>query len=134
MKKLAVCLILILFLLTGCDIVQSVFDTKLSWQIDEPGEMTWQVAIDYCQNLTLNNKTDWRLPNIKELTSLIDYSKHNPAVDITMFRKIFTSYYWSSSACANDTNNAWLVHFYGGDVSYDNKSNSSHVRCVRGGQ
>lgn len=52
---------------------------KLEWQ-NSYAEGTikqaiWQEALDYCENLTLDNKSDWRLPNINELRSIVDYSK-----------------------------------------------------------
>ena len=42
--------------------------------------------------------------------------------------------YWSSSAYANNTNNAWNVNFNNGHVNNNNKNNDNHVRLVRGGE
>ncbi|MBF0238256.1 MAG: DUF1566 domain-containing protein [SAR324 cluster bacterium] len=78
--------------------------------------------------------TDWRLPNRNELQSLVDYSKSNPAIDTTAFSNTNSSYYWSSTANAYSTSNAWYVNFYNGYVYYGNKTYSYYVRCVRGGQ
>ena len=38
----------------------------------------WSNSISYCEALTLGNRSDWRLPNINELGSIIDYTKSNP--------------------------------------------------------
>lgn len=47
---------------------------------------------------------------------------------------ITSSNYWSSTTNANNTSNAWNVNFNNGNTNNNNKSNSKHVRCVRGGE
>ncbi len=87
---------------------------------------------------------DWRIPNVKELQSIIDYENFSPAVASafntncggnTVFTGSCTaaSNYWSSSTFANDSGGAWGVVFYNGYVDTDDKSNPRHVRAVRGG-
>ena len=50
-------------------------------------------------------------------------------------KKGFTSNrYWSSTTYASNTNRAWFVGFYYGYTYINDKSNNSHVRCVRSGQ
>ena len=44
-----------------------------------------------------------------------------------------SSYYWSSSPNANNSNNAWIVNFNNGNVNNNNKDNHNYVRCVRAG-
>ena len=41
---------------------------------------TWSDAIDYCEALELDGKKDWRLPNINELISIVNYDAGLPAV------------------------------------------------------
>ncbi|MBI5675717.1 MAG: SBBP repeat-containing protein [Nitrospirae bacterium] len=111
--------------------------TGLMWQQAEPGEMTWSDALNYCENLALppgSGQTDWRLPNIKELESITDDTRYDPAIDTTFFQiGAIWNFYWSSTTHANYTNYAWGVLFYDGYVSYYSKYDSSYVRCVRGG-
>jgi len=103
------------------------------WQTGEPGRMKWQAAMDYCQNLTLGGKNDWRLPNVDELETLVDRSKSRPAANKDIFPNIDLSYYWSATTSASNANHAWFVYFFYGGVGDDNKNSNNFVRCVRGG-
>lgn len=50
--------------------------TGLMWQKADNGEgYDWQEALNYAENLALANHSDWRLPNAKELQSIVDYSR-----------------------------------------------------------
>jgi hypothetical protein len=107
--------------------------TGLVWQQSEPGYMTWDSALSYCEGLSLGDKTDWRLPNIKELESITDDARANPAIDTSFFPGPYGNYYWSSSTIANSSNYAWFVGFFVGEVNPGySKSNDLYVRCVRG--
>lgn len=62
----------------------TIFDdeTGLTWQkSDDDITRTWQEALEYSENLTLANCTNWRLPNRKKLRSLVDRSRRDPAID-----------------------------------------------------
>ena len=76
------------------------------------GLLTWDGAVDYCNGLSLGGHTDWRLPNVRELQSLIDYSRLTPALPAGHpFTGVKSDYYWSSTTYASDTNGAMLVDF-----------------------
>ena len=111
-------------------------DTGLMWQQDTaPDTYSWGEALSYCENLTLANYTDWRLPNVNELQSIVDYSTYDPSINTTFFPNTVSDDYWSSTMYAYGPYFAWLVHFYYGAVSYDYGSNYGYyVRAVRGGQ
>jgi hypothetical protein len=112
---------------------------------------TWQTALDDVAQLNTNgtmngnncgdtsnegsHQTDWRLPNINELNSLVDFAHFNPSLPSGHpFTNVANSFYWSSSPYANYSDGAWGVNFgYGGD-SYSGKSSSYYVRAVRSGQ
>jgi len=88
--------------------------------------------------------TDWRLPNVRELQSLVHYGVYNPAVPNTAgtgkwtegqpFTGVQSSLYWSSTTFAIYTSFAWYVYLSYGYVLYDDKTFTGYVWPVRGGQ
>ncbi|MBF0117244.1 MAG: DUF1566 domain-containing protein [Desulfobacterales bacterium] len=78
---------------------------------------------------------DWRLPNIKELKSLIDYSKSLPALPSShLFSNIQSTSYWSSTTLSSNTDNAFYINLDYGSFEALSKTNSYYVLPVRGGQ
>ena len=111
-------------------------ETGLMWQQDESGAMTWEEALNYCEDLDLAGYEDWRLPNRNELQSIVDYTRFNPAMDRTAFPGAMSSGYWSSTTIPHpwDTHVARLVFFNNGGVSGYPKLDIFYVRAVRNGQ
>ncbi|MFA5924666.1 MAG: DUF1566 domain-containing protein [Methylococcaceae bacterium] len=109
--------------------------TGLVWQQQDDGQYRpWVTAISYCEGLTLAGQSDWRLPNIKELDSITDDSRVDPAID-PIFTAAKSTSYWSSTTYPGNSNVAWYVTFDGGGGSPNGvKGNYYYVRCVRGGQ
>ncbi|MBT4815363.1 MAG: DUF1566 domain-containing protein [Lentisphaerae bacterium] len=107
--------------------------TGLVWQQTGKSGSTWEDALDYAENLTLADRDDWRLPNIKELFSLVDVSQSRPAFDADKLAGTLTSAYWSSTSEANRTSRAWTVEMRYGLVEYADKTGMAAVRAVRGG-
>jgi hypothetical protein len=112
-------------------------DTGLMWQQEDDNiKRNWKFAVTYCENLNVSPSTysDWWLPNIKELRSIIDNSQFDPAIDSTAFPNTNSSHYWSSSTVFYNPVLAEIVNFSNGNYSSYDKANSYYVRCVRGGQ
>ncbi|MBF0538912.1 MAG: DUF1566 domain-containing protein [Nitrospirae bacterium] len=103
------------------------------------GAMNWQGALDYVACLNTANylgHTDWRLPNINELESLVNYGQANPSTWLNSqgFTNVRSTYYWSSTTLAVNTSYARNVIMGDGGVSYDYESGSHYVWPVRSGQ
>ncbi|HYA87786.1 MAG TPA: DUF1566 domain-containing protein, partial [Nitrospirota bacterium] len=103
------------------------------------GTLTWQGGLDYVSCLNTNSylgHTDWRLPNVNELESLIDASTSSPALPAGHpFTKVQASYYWSSTTYAGNTSLAFSVHVGAGYVYEYNKTTTNYyVWPIRSGQ
>lgn len=86
---------------------------------------------------TFAGQSDWRLPNIRELQTIVDRAVHSPAIDGDAFPTTSLDWTWSSSPSAKDSDKVWPVRFLIGYSDYsstDRKYTSSAVRLVRGGQ
>ncbi len=97
----------------------------------------WETAGAYCQGLqgasSFAGYSDWRLPNIRELMSIVNYENQRPAIDPTYFPNTVSDYYWSSTTYVPDSGLAWIVRFYNGAVDAGYKGGNNYVRCVRAG-
>jgi len=105
--------------------------TGLTWQkFDSQKGMTWEEALKYAENLTLGGHTDWRLPNAKELQSIVDYSRSLSKTDSPAISSVFQTtaisnenkvkdfpYFWSSTTHLDgpvpEKNAAYVAFGYG---------------------
>ncbi|MEE4240596.1 MAG: DUF1566 domain-containing protein [Desulfopila sp.] len=116
----------------------TVFDlsTGLTWQEQDDGNKRHHSDADtYCQELVLGGKSDWRLPYIKELQSIVDYRTSSPAIDLLSFPATQSGRYWSSDDDSHWPLYTWIVDFDTGAVWSSESTNASYakqyVRCVR---
>jgi len=108
-------------------------DRKLMWQDDKAvinNKMNWQQARKYCKNLNLAGFSDWRLPTIQELNTIIDLDRYNPAI-AKEFKNVKSERYWTNTSYAYNSDAAWRLNFKDGLDNGYNKYNSDYVRCVR---
>lgn len=114
------------------------------------GKVTWQHALDFVAGINAGTYpdcgagfTDWRLPNINELHSLVHYGFSDPALPNSAgtgqwaegnpFSNVQSYYYWSSTTLADFTSLAWLVDLNNGYVFSALGTYDYHVWWVRGG-
>ena len=103
--------------------------TGLIWQKNTASSLSWEDALAYCENLEYADLTDWRLPNKKELLSLLNYEFLSPCSD---FPDTPLGTFWSSSTYVGDVTKGWGIGFSSGDVYHWSKANLYKARCVRG--
>ena len=103
--------------------------------LNTPATMTWANAIINCEALTYATYSDWRLPNIKELQSIVNYGRLSPTIGESTLESPWVNTqsgdYWSSTTYAGDASYAWGADFYNGYVVGDGKTFEYYVRCVR---
>lgn len=97
---------------------------------------TWQQALQQAQNLNavgFAGAQDWRVPNIKELSSILERQCNNPAINLNIFPDNNLKFYWSSSSNTN-ADSAWVVSFMDSTDLPGDKSSRLRLRLVRSGQ
>ena len=78
--------------------------------------------------------TDWRMPSLRELKSLVDFSVAAPTINATYFPNTKVNWFWTANNNSSDSALAWIVFFNNGISLTGGKSSFSYVRLVRGGQ
>lgn len=107
--------------------------TKLMWQDDAAAKSTvksYEDAYTYCSELSLSGYTDWRLPAVNALESILNYGRFNPSINTT-FTNSASERYWSSSAYEGFGSDVWTVDFKNGYVQNASFTDTYYVRCVR---
>lgn len=86
------------------------------------------------------DQAGWRLPNVKELQTLVDKSQMAPSIDTSAFPGTPAVWFWTSTPVAFDSPLAWIVHFSNGGGVYlarrelYESGDGGGLRLVRGGQ
>ncbi len=99
---------------------------------------TWSEALQAAEDSQIAGYNDWRLPNVKELKSIVNEKCINPAINANIFPNTKPADYRTSSPSpyTEDKHDAFTVHFYNGN-NYSHPGINTykyHVRLVRGGQ
>ena len=97
--------------------------------------ISWNEALNSIKELNqseIYDYHDWKLPNRKELFSLMSHKTFNPSLPYDHpFINIFTGYYWTSTSCARLPKQAWYIHLGGARVFKGMKYASYMVWPVR---
>ncbi len=120
------------------------FDAASSSCTETVLKLTWEDAGNACSSLGSANyggSSDWRLPSIYELITIVDFGTNRPAINETHFpgtpledttedaEKYKSTIYWSSSEFRNPQS-AYVIYFEFGSVLYSPKVLPLYVRCV----
>ena len=118
----------------GSDVISDA-KTGLQWTRAPLGKpMNFSSAQKSCAECSIGGHKDWRLPTIDELLSIVDRSRHSPAMD-TEFFHCEGVWYWSSTPLASSPSDyAWIVNFSNGYASYSGHDYFGFVRAVRASQ
>ncbi|BAF73177.1 DUF1566 domain-containing protein [Sulfurovum sp. NBC37-1] len=108
--------------------------TNLMWE-DTPHvretKITQPRAKEYCSELQLGGYSDWRLPTIHELLTIVDYNRVSPAIPKAFSYIEDESFYWTSTRVADEDDAFWGVNFKRGASSKASEYYDRYVRCVR---
>jgi hypothetical protein len=113
---------------TGLQWLQDSVETPDDDLDGHPDPVTWCKAMEFCNDLVFADHSDWRLPNVRELQSLVDYGRFAPAI-APEFRLAGnrtaegnTVYdYWTSTSYIEDPKKAFAVRFQFGSVFFAQK-------------
>ncbi|KAF7788702.1 hypothetical protein PRUB_a1744 [Pseudoalteromonas rubra] len=95
-------------------------------------ELSWQQALQTASAQEFAGYSDWHLPNVKELASIVEHRCVKPSINETIFLETLEKNYWSSTTVEGTPANAWLFSFGDGKVSnVFNKSAQAYVRLAR---
>ncbi len=98
--------------------------------------LTWPEALDWVQRARRDaflGHDDWRLPNRRELRSLVSHEDTRPALPPGHpFEQVFAGWYWTGTTAAGAPAHAWYVDLYGGRMFFGGKDQSFMVLPVRG--
>jgi hypothetical protein len=125
----------------GGDLTVSDGVTGLEWQqVSDSGSVDWKDALGHCENLDFAGHTDWRLPDVVELSSLVDDKKTDPPAINTVYFAGFDpgAGYWTSTTSRATSSAAYVLYFNEqnstvgrGGVSAIVKTTSLRALCAR---
>ena len=145
-KFLLITILIIIFIYTGCGESSSavVSSKKSEFLVDDTTNLIWiddcstntitktlSQAQDYCDNLSVGENSDWRVPSLKELFTIVDVKSHNPSIKDN-FKYTTPLAYWSSDSYPLDNTIGMGVNFYDGSDGLSNKDTPRYIRCVSG--
>jgi hypothetical protein len=96
-------------------------------------KLSWKGALKYAEKHSFAGHDDWRLPNVKELSSIVEWKCFEPAADPALFPMPTQLVLWSSSPDIRNPGDAWMVDFKYGARKTQKGYSTNAVRLVRGG-
>ena len=96
-----------------------------------PSTFTWVESLLEAENHGFAGFNDWRVPNIKELRSIVELSCKEPSINENIFPNTRPWYYWTSSPYSRDSNHTWRITFNSGGDFLFGRDGLYFVRLVR---
>lgn len=87
---------------------------------------THEQAMSYAKG-----QSGWRLPGVKELTTVVDRGRLSPAIDVAAFPATPSLWFWTSTPLVGNSTDAWHVRFDTGAVFNARRNNTFPIRLVR---
>jgi len=97
---------------------------------------TWGQALQQAQTVNINGFagfSDWRVPNLKELSSIVERQCRAPAINVSIFPATPNLVYWTATPSIANAANAWAIDLNLGIRGDILKSSANNLRLVRGG-
>lgn len=100
--------------------------------LGEATMLSWGEALQLSAQANFAGADDWRVPNRKELESIVEFCGHSPAINQSQFPPTPSARFWSSTTFVETPVHAWDVYFSDGYSGLSNKEQVlSAVRLVR---
>ena len=107
---------------------------------DATSLFNWSAGLVHAQAASFAGHSDWRLPNHKELRSIVELQCENPAINEVIFMSTSPDYHWTSSPYTNkngvvpgNLQYSRMIHFISGNDHRSARTDSYRIRLVRGG-
>ncbi len=113
-----------------CLVGQS-WDSSSSTCTGTPQQLDWAEALSEAKRSTLASFTTWRLPNAKEVLTLIERSCVDPAINLTAFPASNSENMWTGTTLVSQPQRAWAIAMYSGKNNTKDKVTRLYVRLVR---
>ncbi|AUI87760.1 hypothetical protein BS333_15265 [Vibrio azureus] len=94
-------------------------------------KLTWEAALLSTISQGFAGYSDWRVPDIKELTSLLEMSCRVPVINGNIFPVFGGGYYWTSSTNIDQLDQAWVIYFNWGYITTGSKDGTNELLLVR---
>jgi hypothetical protein len=106
--------------------------TGLTWERSASSATYTQAqAAAYCAANRIGGFSNWRLPTVIELVSIVDFSVSDPSINSTAFPSTPSNYFWTSSPFVGSVGRDWVIRFINGTTIDSDDAVPSQVRCVR---
>jgi hypothetical protein len=99
--------------------------------VGDASELNWQQALQAAHGYVFANQLGWRVPNVKELSSITERSCVRPAINELLFPNTPSDDFWTSSPSVLDPHRAWVIAFFNSSNSIKQKDRFVFVRLVR---